>query len=337
MKKTIRLNFCSAFLPLYYLAKIVGMAQYSHTTANKEKTPKCQKKDLIFGCFFVISYIAMGFYTLIMIYKNYGYLEIVPNFAVATAIAYLIFLQILCISFSILFRNTVVKCIKRIDLLDEAFRKVNIKADYKLTEGFVRNKTIYVTISTFLKTILLVKITNMNVIQLLDILTSIFVKSVMKNQFTILTLQIKDRYVKINNEINTFFIKNKEKVPENETSDHINYVMKMLFLLSRLHYKLRKIMHDVITAYSVQLLFYLGGSLCDIIFQSYFLYVIMTVGDLTKTAFFLASTIVWFVDAVYELYTLVSACASVSDTVSNLVCLQIEYAILDKAISKVYV
>lgn len=313
MKKEVKQNLCTSILPMYYLAKTIGMAPYSHKVTNKETNPISTKRDVIFVFGFLTVYLLMGMYTLRGIYKNESTFDIIPKFAVIILAVFLIWLQFLFITFNILFRNNIIKSIKSINYLDITYKSIGIPLDYKDTRKHIQKRVIYIILSTFLKTFLTIKIMHWDIIQQLTILSTSFVKVLMKNQFMVLSLQIRNRYQKINDKIRSMFQSDKHQKIDD---DVVNNMMKMLYVLCRLHYKLRQVVEFVTTAYSVQLFFYLGAALADIIFQTYFLYVVVGIGDVKKTVWFFGSTVTWLVDEVYELYTLVNACASTANTVS---------------------
>lgn len=311
----LKQNMANSIFPIHLLGRFIGIVPYSLNPIENERKPATSKRDLFYVFAYFISYMLMGVYTIRALYKNDKDFEIIPKFAITILIVALIALVFLYIILCLVFRTFIMNSYKRIDFLDENFKSIQLNVDYVKSRKFSKKKCIVIAVSSLVRTLLMIKIMHLDLIQQLTLLGATFVKSVAKNHFMILVLEVRDRYRKINDRIKTMFVP-KTQAFQQDTNDHVNYVMKMLYILCRIHYKLRKVIQSIITAYSVHLLFYLGTALCSIIFQSYFLYVIITIGDFKKTIFFFGSTLSWLLDEIYELYTLVDACASACNTVS---------------------
>lgn len=316
-KKSFKLNqnLANAIFPIHFLGKCVGIVPYSLDIVDNVRKPKTSKKDIFYIFAYCIIYFLMSVYTLKLLYNNEKSFEIIPKFAALILAVTLFSLVFLYIILCLAFRNFIINFYKRIDFLDENFKTIKISIDYNGTKKFARKKGIIIILSSILRTLFMIKIMHLNIIQQVMLLGAVCVKSLTKNHFMILVLEVKNRYRRINEKIKMMFVP-KTQGFQQETNDHVKYIMKMLYVLCRIHYKLRKIIQNIITAYSVQLLFYLGAALSDIIFQSYFLYVIITINNFKKTIFFIGSTLTWLIDEIYELYTLVDACASTCNTVS---------------------
>lgn len=87
-------------------------------------------------------------------------------------------------------------------------------------------------------------------------------------------------------------------------------------MLCRLHYKLCYVARLFNACFQFQLLLSVATSLYDILFQSYYLYVVFSGGVSHVEGNMIACAVAWLIDEIAEVYLLVNACAITRDAVS---------------------
>lgn len=97
----------------------------------------------------------------------------------------------------------------------------------------------------------------------------------------------------------------------------IRKVTEQLYILCRLHYKLCSVGRLLNTSFQFQILLSVATSLYDILFQSYYLYVVFSARVSNVGGNMIACAIAWLMDEIVEVYLLVNACAETTDTVSS--------------------
>lgn len=316
MLKQVNLNVCAAVSPLNLLAKSLGVLPYSLKVIENVWTPITSKKDALYTLVYLVVFIGLVAHTVQILEVEVDEEDpLVPRYTIIIESAMMIVLMYAFLIFGYLFRNYIIKALKRLCVIDETLDTVKINMDYKTMQKWIYTKVAYICASGIVRVFFMIMIMDVGVVQQILLFFSTFVKSIAKNQFVILVVQIRDRYEKINETIRAMFANRSSylTVPNNEG---IRKITKMLYVLCRVHYKLRKIVQNMITAYSIQLLVYLGVALSNIIFQSYFLYALVTSKKSRITFFYLGSTISWLIDEVYELYMLVKTCSTTCNIVS---------------------
>lgn len=317
MLQKIRPNVCSAVSPINLLAKSLGVLPYSLKPIEGKWTPYTTKRDGIYTLVYVIIYMVLMVHTLqIVNFEEQEENPLVPRYTIIIESAMMVVLMFTFIIFGYIFRKFTIKTLKRLCVIDNTLETVKITMDYKGMEKWIYTKIAYIVVSAIIRVFLMVNIMDIDILQQLLLMFTAFVKSVAKNQFVILVVQIRDRYEQINESIRSMFMYKSSYLQVNN-NDVIRKITKMLYVLCRIHYKLRKIVQNIITAYSIQLLAYLGVALSNIIFQSYFLYALITSNKNMMTFFYLSSTITWLCDEIFELYTLVKTCSMTCNIVNN--------------------
>lgn len=95
----------------------------------------------------------------------------------------------------------------------------------------------------------------------------------------------------------------------------IHKIIEQLYILCRLHYKLCGVSRLLNGSFQFQLLISVATSLYDILFQSYYLYVVFSGRVSHVEGNMVACAVAWLIDEVAEVYLLVNACAATRDEV----------------------
>lgn len=317
MLQQVNLNVCAAVSPLNLLAKSLGVLPYSLKVIENVWTPVTSKKDALYTLAYVAVFIGLVAHTVHILELEVDEEDpLVPRYTIIIESAMMIVLMYTFVIFGYLFRNYIIKALKRLCVIDETLESVKINMDYKKMQKWIYTKIVYICVSGIIRVFLMVMVMEIGFVQQILLFFSTFVKSVAKNQLVILVVQIRDRYDKINETIRAMFANRSSYLTVTNT-EVIRKITKMLYVLCRIHYKLRKIVQNIITAYSIQLLVFLGVALSNIIFQSYFLYALIMSKKNRITFFYIGSTISWLFDEVYELYMLVKTCSTTCNIVST--------------------
>ncbi|GLV39875.1 hypothetical protein CBL_08061 [Carabus blaptoides fortunei] len=309
MLKKVRPNVCSAVKPLHIVSKGLGVQPYSMNVVDGFKTPLSTKKDAIYTVIFVIIYLALTVYTAQNMQIEEASFTLISKYSVVIEVAMLIILMFTFIFFGFLFRKYIIKILKRLCAIDLNLEMAKIDMDYKKMEKWIYSVIIYIIVSGVFRLFMMINTMNIDILIQLLLCAATFVKSVAKNQFVILVVQVRDRYERINETVKSMFLF-KSSVVQVSANSAIKKITESLYILCRVHYKLRKVIQNIITAYSIQLLGYLGVALANIIFQSYLLYALITSHKDHMTIYFMGSSISWLIDEIYELYTLVKTCST---------------------------
>lgn len=314
MLNKIRPNVCSAVKPIHIVSKGLGVEPYSMNVVDGIKTPLSTKKDAVYTVIFVLFYIGLTVYTAKNIEVEEASFTLISKYSVIIEVAMLILLMFTFILFGFIFRNYVIKILKRLCAIDLNLETAKIDLNYTKMEKWILSVIIYIVISGIFRLFMMINTMNFDVLQQLLLCAATFVKSVAKNQFVVLVVQVRERYERINDTIKSMFLF-KSSVVHTSANGTIKKITESLYILCRVHYKLRKVIQNIITAYSIQLLGYLGVALANIIFQSYMLYALIMANKDHMTVYYMGSSISWLVDEIYELYTLVKTCSTTCNIV----------------------
>lgn len=94
-------------------------------------------------------------------------------------------------------------------------------------------------------------------------------------------------------------------------------ITEQLYIFCRLHYKLCSVGRLLNGCFQFQLLLSVTASLYDILFQSYYMYVVFSGRVSHVEGNMIACAVAWLVDEIAEVYLLVNACAATRDAVRS--------------------
>lgn len=189
-------------------------------------------------------------------------------------------------------------------------------------------------ISVMVRSVLMLTTVQVDFVQQMALFIAALIKSLLKYQFITLVLLLHLRFKTINRyeskksplmQIIHFYdfirsIKAFYKSPNKTNADpvHLHGIQKVtsqLYIFCRLHYKLCAVSRLLNGSFQFQLLLSVATSLYDILFQSYYLYVVFSGRVSHVEGNMIACAVAWLLDEVAEVYLLVNACATTRDTV----------------------
>lgn len=308
-----RAKISDSIRPISLMCKIMGIMPFSIRKQRELVSIESKKKDWLYFLFYFVSYIGIATYSMLTVKNDTQNFNVVPKIFVETECGIMVILELLTTLFAFVFRAKVCYCLRLLADIDVIFENINVdinyKRMYKVTIALVCTMTVSVTV----RSILMLTTVDVDALQQLTLFVATFIKSLLKYQFIVYVLLLKERYKKINAAIKMFY---KPKPKEIAKFQHVNEVAEKLYILCRLHYKLCNISRILNTAFAFQLLLSIGVSLYDILFQSYYLYVAFSGRVQGIRVNMIASAFAWLFDEEIEVYLLVYACASTSDCVS---------------------
>lgn len=316
-KKTPKQLFtvlCESLWPLYVLMRIIGVLPLRFERKNGEIVLNAHKKDWFYYAAYMTFYALLSSYTMWSVATDNENYNIIPQIIVVI-IAFIILLQMfLTITFGFALRKFIIEFLFYISEVDKSLQVLDVKMNYKeiLKQNYVLIATM--TLSAFLRSGVMLSTVTIDMIQSSTLFMAAFIKSLTKYSFILLVLLISERFKKINNIIKELY---KNKPIKQLTDVTENELLNKLYITCRLHYKLCNVARILNRAEAFQLLFSLGVTLSDILFQAYYLYVAFTIKFDVVSITMILCPILWIIDEIMEVTLLVRACASTCDNVSH--------------------
>lgn len=317
LRKDTLSSLCESFRNFYVLLRVVGLMPLKVVKNEDNVIFIPGKGEYLYISFYFTLYCSLTSFALYAIITEKERKNIVPQIVIFILSAILASLMFMTLLFSFIFRSTVYKVLKLTADTDDTFKTIDIDITYKTTH---KNSFILLCVfgvSALVRTILNWIAIDVNIVQQLVIFLAISIKSLCKYSFILFILPIHSRFVKINNVIKSYFTNANVKLTNLNLDSGNVEMLKKLYMLCRLHYRLCNISRTLNVAFAFQLLFSLGVSLSNILFQSYFLYNALSNKYNQATIPMMVSPVIWLLDEIMEVYLLVYACANTCEEVRN--------------------
>nr|XP_022913015.1 putative gustatory receptor 28a [Onthophagus taurus] len=316
---TKNLTFHSAFYVLYILTRAIGLMPLTVQKVNGKLKLNSQKSDTVYFLVYLTACFLCSSITLYSVYHNEIDYYIVQSEIVFLKYSCFIILIYTALCCSYVFRQLSSKAFGILMNVDETLSEMNAIIETKKINTIIYVMFIWMFISIAVRTSLSVFVIKMDIILKISLLPTTYVKSLTKYSFVTILMTVLIRFEAINSILKhllTNEFENNRKISE--------YLEK----LCKIHYKLCNVARLYNTIFSFILFASLASTLCDLIFQLYYLYVALEKKfESTNVMMFLYSTS-WLVDDVIEVYILVCTCCLISDNVSILLFILIWFVTL---------
>ncbi|XP_071053255.1 putative gustatory receptor 28a [Onthophagus taurus] len=316
---TKNLTFHSAFYVLYILTRAIGLMPLTVQKVNGKIKLNSQKSDTVYFLVYLTACFLCSSITLYSVYHNEIDYYIVQSEIVFLKYSCFIILIYTALCCSYVFRQLSSKAFGILMNVDETLSEMNAIIETKKINTIIYVMFIWMFISIAVRTSLSVFVIKMDIILKISLLPTTYVKSLTKYSFVTILMTVLIRFEAINSILKhllTNEFENNRKISE--------YLEK----LCKIHYKLCNVARLYNTIFSFILFASLASTLCDLIFQLYYLYVALEKKfESTNVMMFLYSTS-WLVDDVIEVYILVCTCCLISDNVSILLFILIWFVTL---------
>lgn len=273
------------------------------------------KNEFIYFALFCCLYLFIGGYTLVTLL-----MEMVSLFADAKSkfsvlIITMIILIFFIISGNYIMRKKISSSIAAFGKIDTVLLRFNATINYKKLKKDNNGLMFLMFSSIAIRSIIMIILINLDILQSLAVFGVLSVKSLTKYQFISYVKQLAKRFEKVNDTLKDIFGRtNKDKIIFN----HLNYgdlISEGILIMCRQHHHLCQWMRILNEAFGLQQLTSIAVSVCNILFQTYYLYFVLAENQLTLLSIF--TPLIWTLDEMTEIQLLVTSCVEVCDNVST--------------------
>ncbi|KAK9873585.1 hypothetical protein WA026_023141 [Henosepilachna vigintioctopunctata] len=305
--------------PIHIACKIVGLEPFSFAE-DKEGNLSVEhsKHDFIYHLFFNSLFTILGGYTtaaFFMDQENNTKTSISRNKFVIL-ITIMILLMFLITSANYFMRMKLSSSLVAFSKIDNVLLRFDMKINYEALRKDNLGLMILMFSSITVRSIILILLINLDVLQSLTIIIAFTVKALTKYQFISFVRQLNIRFMRVNDGLQEIFNRNtNNKIILNQL-DQWDDLSDQLFIMCRIHYKLCHWLRILNKAFGLQQLTSIAVSVFNILFQAYYLYYVLS-GREKKTVISIVSPLIWTLDELMEIQFLVSACAETSDNANT--------------------
>ncbi|KAL3288539.1 hypothetical protein HHI36_002979 [Cryptolaemus montrouzieri] len=280
------------------------------TNEEENANMKHSRQDFVYYLFYCSLFTILGAYTAGTLFseRDKERIESDAKNKFAILITVMILLMFFIISTNYSMRKKISSSVTWFGKIDTILLGFNMKINYDILRKDNKGLMILMFSSITLRSIIMIILIDLDFLQSVTMFLALTVKALTKYQFISYVNQLNIRFERVNNGLQEIFDKNtKDKIIFNHLNNRREISEEML-VMCRLHHKLCYLMRILNKAFGLQQLLSIAVSVCNILFQTYYLYCVLS-GKHEKTFFTISCPLLWTFDEMMEIQLLVSACA----------------------------
>lgn len=307
-------NILKSFAPMYHTCRIAGLLP----------TNEKPKGNLLYFLIYFIAYTSTSSYCLFRVIYDENNETATSKIFSQVEWSLIALLQTSTLICNYVFRKKFRTILNELTQVDENLKRYDVSTKYRMT----LKSTIQLTIMAYLIVAVNAVVFLMSAgrssenyaVQRVVLFASTVFRCLLKYEFVVYLTLLRDRFSAINSALKSL-CETRNKCPllfSIEEAKRAQRKEELLYVMCRTHYKMSNICRLVNATFSFQMLCSLGISMYNVLYQSYYLYVI--VSGKTERFDVLETTAVAVRLAVelFEVYVLVAVCDSTSERVSRL-------------------
>ncbi|XP_017777212.1 PREDICTED: uncharacterized protein LOC108563132 [Nicrophorus vespilloides] len=290
--------------PIYIICRLTGIFPLSARRSKGNIIVTLRRNDYFYIVSYFLIYVSLSIYATYNVFVDEENYVIVPKVLVLSETLIVIILMLTTMFFCFFFRRLLLDCARLITDVDCTLQRLKVWINYRAAMWSNLKVFGIMIVSVFARSIVMGSTLRVDVVQQFTLFLATFIKSLSKYEFIAMLLPLSVRFNKINDEIVAYRVRRRDPSLPGD-----------LYTLCRTHFKLCNISRRLNICFAFQLLSSLAVSLTDILFQGFYLYVIMTKKQRLATPAMMASPVVWLIDECMEIYLLVNACSTTCQAV----------------------
>ncbi|XP_044747283.1 uncharacterized protein LOC123308613 isoform X2 [Coccinella septempunctata] len=233
----------------------------------------------------------------------------------SVVIATMIVLVFCIISGNYLMRKQISSSLVQFGKIDNALLRFNTRICYKDLRKDNMGLMILMFSSVVIRSVIMIILIDLDFLQSVTVFGVLSVKALTKYQFISYIKQLSKRFEKVNDTLKDIFERStKDKIIFN----HLTYggvISEGILIMCRQHHHLCQWMRILNNAFGLQQLTSIAVSVCNVLFQTYYLYFVLAENQITILSIF--TPLIWTLDEMMEIQLLVTSCVEVCDNANS--------------------